>query len=123
MKCSTHSDSWFKAWHFSKKIWRNGLSSEEMERRTRTVRTYPTPVYSQLISFFALALSKEFVENAVRLLVSQFMPLNPSDLEQWMADPEEWLNEEERDEEHWEYEIRACFIILFLRSMAYTAQR
>jgi hypothetical protein len=62
------------------------------------------------------------VENAVRLLVSQFMPLNPSDLEQWMADPEEWLNEEERDEEHWEYEIRACFfLILFLRSMAYTA--
>jgi hypothetical protein len=73
--------------------------------------------------FLALALSKEFVENAVRLLVSQFMPLNPSDLEQWMADPEEWLNEEERDEEHWEYEIRACFLILFLRSMAYTAQR
>ncbi|KAJ2920088.1 hypothetical protein MD484_g369, partial [Candolleomyces efflorescens] len=60
------------------------------------------------------SLSKEFVENAVRLLVSQFMPLNPSDLERWMADPEEWLNEEERDEEHWEYEIRACVFVPFL---------
>jgi hypothetical protein len=53
-------------------------------------------------------LSKEFVENAVKLLVTRFMPLNPSDLEQWMADPEEWLNEEERESDQWEFEIRAC---------------
>ena len=55
-----------------------------------------------------VALSKEFVENAVKLLVTRFMPLNPSDLEQWMADPEEWLNEEERESDQWEFEIRAC---------------
>lgn len=34
------------------------------------------------------------------------MPLNPSDLGQWMADPEEWLNEEERESDQWEFEIR-----------------
>ncbi|KAJ3548466.1 hypothetical protein NMY22_g1252 [Coprinellus aureogranulatus] len=54
------------------------------------------------------SLSKEFVENAVKLLVTRFMPLNPSDLEHWMADPEEWLNEEERESDQWEFEIRAC---------------
>ncbi|KAG2013512.1 ran binding protein 11 [Coprinopsis cinerea AmutBmut pab1-1] len=54
------------------------------------------------------SLSKEFVENAVQLLVGRFMPLNPTDLEKWMADPEEWLNEEDRENDQWEYEIRAC---------------
>lgn len=54
------------------------------------------------------SLSEEFVKNAVQLLVSRFMPLNPSDLEQWSADPEEWLNEEEREGDQWEFEIRAC---------------
>ncbi|KAH6915318.1 ran binding protein 11 [Coprinopsis sp. MPI-PUGE-AT-0042] len=54
------------------------------------------------------SLSKDFVENAVQLLITRFMPLNPSDLEEWMSDPEEWLNEEDRDNEQWEFEIRAC---------------
>lgn len=54
------------------------------------------------------SLSQEFVENAVKLLVTRFMPLNPSDLEQWMADPEEWLSGEEREADQWEFEIRAC---------------
>ncbi|KAF8974448.1 armadillo-type protein [Flammula alnicola] len=44
-------------------------------------------------------LSQEFVENSVRVLVTRFMPLNTSDLENWMADPEEWNDQ-------WEYEIR-----------------
>lgn len=58
-------------------------------------------------------LSRDFVENAVRLLITRFMSLNPSDLENWMADPEEWLNLEDRENDQWEYEIRACFVIFF----------
>lgn len=53
-----------------------------------------------------LALSQEFVENAVRILVTRFMPLNTSDLESWMADPEEWVNLEDKENDQWEYEIR-----------------
>ncbi|KAF9476494.1 ARM repeat-containing protein [Pholiota conissans] len=53
-------------------------------------------------------LSQEFVENAVRMLVTRFMPLNTSDLESWMADPEEWVNLEDKENDQWEYEIRAC---------------
>ncbi|KZT19271.1 ARM repeat-containing protein [Neolentinus lepideus HHB14362 ss-1] len=53
-------------------------------------------------------LSQEAVENAVRLLVTRFIPLNPSDLEGWMADPDEWVNEENKDNDHWEYEVRPC---------------
>ncbi|KDR83604.1 hypothetical protein GALMADRAFT_219426 [Galerina marginata CBS 339.88] len=53
-------------------------------------------------------LSQEFVENAVRLLVTRFMPLNTLDLENWMADPEEWVHLEEKENDQWEYEIRAC---------------
>ncbi|KAH8106154.1 ARM repeat-containing protein [Cristinia sonorae] len=54
------------------------------------------------------ALDQAFVEEAVRILVTRFIPLNPSDLEEWMSDPEEWVNVEERGDEQWEYEIRPC---------------
>ncbi|KIJ70097.1 hypothetical protein HYDPIDRAFT_178457 [Hydnomerulius pinastri MD-312] len=53
-------------------------------------------------------LTQQFVEDAVRLLVTRFIPLNPSDLEGWMADPEEWVNEEDKENDHWEYELRPC---------------
>ncbi|KJA30164.1 hypothetical protein HYPSUDRAFT_125792 [Hypholoma sublateritium FD-334 SS-4] len=53
-------------------------------------------------------LSQEFVENAVRILVTRFIPLNTSDLDNWMADPEEWVNVEDKENDQWEYEIRAC---------------
>ncbi|KAJ3517980.1 hypothetical protein NLJ89_g157 [Agrocybe chaxingu] len=53
-------------------------------------------------------LSQDFVENAVRLLVTRFMPLNTADLENWMADPEEWVNLEDKENDQWEYELRAC---------------
>lgn len=46
------------------------------------------------------------MEDAVRLLVTRYMPLNSSDLERWMEDPEEWLNEEVRESDQWEFEIR-----------------
>lgn len=62
------------------------------------------------VTFFtdvpSAALSQQFVEDSVRLLVTRFIPLNPSDLEGWMADPEEWVNEEDRENEQWEYELR-----------------
>jgi hypothetical protein len=34
------------------------------------------------------------------------MPLNPKDLEGWMANPEEWVNTEDKDDEQWQFEIR-----------------
>lgn len=57
-------------------------------------------------SFLGLVLSQAFVEDAVKLLVTRFIPLDPSDLEEWMSDPEEWVNLEEKDNEQWEYELR-----------------
>ncbi|KAH8118388.1 ARM repeat-containing protein [Phellopilus nigrolimitatus] len=52
--------------------------------------------------------SKEFVEEAVKLLVTRFIPLNPKDLDSWLADPEEWVNIEDKENEQWEYELRPC---------------
>ena len=64
------------------------------------------------------AMSQDFVETAVQLLVTRFIPLNSSDLEAWMADPEEWVNLEEKDSELWEFELRVrsiceaqCYLI------------
>ncbi|KAK0206374.1 armadillo-type protein [Desarmillaria ectypa] len=54
------------------------------------------------------ALPKEFVENAVTIIVSRFLPLNLKDLESWMADPEEWVNIDEKENDQWEFEIRPC---------------
>ena len=53
-------------------------------------------------------LPREFVEGAVRLLVTRFIPLTPKDLEKWEMDVEEWMNQEETEEDHWEYELRVC---------------
>ncbi|KAI0755466.1 ARM repeat-containing protein [Irpex lacteus] len=53
-------------------------------------------------------LSQSFVEDAVKLLVTRFIPLDPADLEGWMTDPEEWVNMEERDNDLWEFELRPC---------------
>ncbi|KAK7695434.1 hypothetical protein QCA50_000070 [Cerrena zonata] len=53
-------------------------------------------------------LPRQFVEDAVKLLVTRFIPLNSADMEAWMADPEEWVNAEESEEDHWEYELRQC---------------
>ncbi|KIM90936.1 hypothetical protein PILCRDRAFT_1173 [Piloderma croceum F 1598] len=53
-------------------------------------------------------LSQQFVEDAVKLLVTRFIPLNPADLENWMSGPEEWVNFEDKENEQWEYELRPC---------------
>lgn len=58
-----------------------------------------------------LALSQEFVKNAVQLLVTRFMPLNPTDLENWIADPEEWVNLEDKENDQWEFEIRVSLFV------------
>ncbi|KAF9008940.1 armadillo-type protein [Cyathus striatus] len=54
------------------------------------------------------SLSEEFVQNAVHLLITRFMPLNPKDLDNWISDPEEWVNLEDKENDQWEFEIRPC---------------
>lgn len=77
---------------------KNGIESERGESQALLCPDAVTETYSQPV------LSKEFVENAVRLLVTRFIPLNPNDLEAWMSDPEEWINAE--SDERWEFELR-----------------
>ena len=40
------------------------------------------------------------------MLVTRFIPLNPKDIDAWLADPEEWANAEDKESEQWEYELR-----------------
>lgn len=54
----------------------------------------------------------------MQLLVTRFMPLNPTDLENWTNDPEEWVNVEDRENDLWEYEIRVSR--LWLQSLIYS---
>jgi hypothetical protein len=56
-------------------------------------------------------LSQEFVENSIHVLVTRFLPLSASDLENWMSDPEEWVSTEEKENARWEFEIRVCICI------------
>ena len=58
-----------------------------------------------------IVLSKDFVEDAVKILVTRFIPLNPADLDNWMADPEEWVNAEEKENDQWEFELRVRTIL------------
>ena len=44
--------------------------------------------------------------------MTRFIPLTPTDLESWMSDPEEWANEEDKENDHWEYELRVRRIVL-----------
>jgi hypothetical protein len=60
-------------------------------------------------------LSREFVEGAVRLLVTRFIPLTPKDLGRWEMDVEEWMNQEEHDDEQWEYGLRVRPFLLSLK--------
>ncbi|KAG7096795.1 hypothetical protein E1B28_004204 [Marasmius oreades] len=53
-------------------------------------------------------LSRQFVEDAVKLIVTRFLPLNAKDLDTWVTDPEEWVTAEETENEQWEFELRAC---------------
>ncbi|KAJ7276541.1 armadillo-type protein [Mycena haematopus] len=53
-------------------------------------------------------LPQHVVQNAAEIIIKQFMPLNETELQEWMNDPEQWVNEEETDNEQWIFEIRAC---------------
>ncbi|KAG9040256.1 hypothetical protein FRB95_000185 [Tulasnella sp. JGI-2019a] len=53
-------------------------------------------------------LSREFVTEAVSILVTRFIPLKPVDLERWQDDPEEFLNTDDKESEQWEFDIRPC---------------
>lgn len=59
-----------------------------------------------------IALSQQFVEDAVKLLVMRFIPLSPTDLQGWTADPEEWVNIEDKENEQWEFELRVSFSMI-----------
>lgn len=59
-----------------------------------------------------LALSETFVHNAVVLLVDKIIPLKEADLQEWSEDPEEFFNVEDKESDHWEYELRVSFHFL-----------
>ena len=63
-------------------------------------------------------LSRDFVEGAVRLLVTRFIPLTPKDLGRWEMDVEEWMNQEEDEDEQWEYALRVRLSSLSLQFAA-----
>lgn len=50
------------------------------------------------------------MEEAVKLLVTRFIPLRPKDLDAWLTDPEEWVNAEDKENDQWEYELRVCLL-------------
>ena len=75
------------------------------------VSTIQSPRVQRSSSSISLvAFSKEFVEEAVGLLVTRFIPLNPRDIDAWLSDPEEWANAEDKESEQWEYELRVSAV-------------
>jgi hypothetical protein len=58
-------------------------------------------------------LPQHVVQNAAEIIIKQFMPLNEAELNEWMSDPEQWVNDEDTDNnEQWVFEIRVSFVIL-----------
>lgn len=84
---------------------KKGLAEESSKSHSRPHLSSSHP-YNQTV------LSKEFVEEAVKLLVTRFIPLNPKDLDAWLTDPEEWANVEDNENDHWEYELRVLHLPL-----------
>jgi hypothetical protein len=95
-----------KLWFFSVKALKSGLRYGGMEPLTRMVWHMRVHLDRELNRH--IVLSRDFVEGAVRLLVTRFIPLTPKDLERWEMDVEEWMNQEENEDEQWEYELRVC---------------
>ncbi|KIY74164.1 ARM repeat-containing protein [Cylindrobasidium torrendii FP15055 ss-10] len=56
----------------------------------------------------ANTLSQTFVQEAIQVLIVRLLPLKGADLQAWTADPEEWVTNEEKESDQWEYEVRAC---------------
>ncbi|KAI8069428.1 armadillo-type protein [Gongronella butleri] len=57
-----------------------------------------------------------FVNACAETLVSKYMLLTPTDLEQWEDDPEGWANSV--DAENWEFELRPCAEAIFINLLA-----
>lgn len=49
-------------------------------------------------------ITANFVHSCAEVMVTKYMLLTPSDLEQWENDPESWANSV--DAENWEFELR-----------------
>ncbi|CAO3644783.1 unnamed protein product [Cunninghamella blakesleeana] len=58
----------------------------------------------------------DFVHSCAEVMVTKYMLLTPSDLEQWENDPESWSNSV--DAENWEFELRACAESIFITLLA-----
>ena len=58
-------------------------------------------------------LTAQFVESAVGLLISRFIPLTEDDLNEWLADPEAWVNTEDTESDMWQYELRVWLLLSF----------
>ncbi|KAI8086750.1 armadillo-type protein [Halteromyces radiatus] len=57
-----------------------------------------------------------FVNMCAETLITKYMLLTPSDLEQWEEDPEAWANSV--DAENWEFELRPCAEATFINLLA-----
>ncbi|KAJ8660085.1 hypothetical protein O0I10_004314 [Lichtheimia ornata] len=57
-------------------------------------------------------ITSEFVARCAEVLVSQYMLLTPSDMENWEDDPEGFVNA--MDSENWEFELRPCAEMTFM---------
>ncbi|KAF5390622.1 hypothetical protein D9757_002665 [Collybiopsis confluens] len=53
-------------------------------------------------------LTVDFIENAVKIIVTRLLPFTNADLQGLTNDPEEWVNTEEQENQQWEYELRPC---------------
>ncbi|KAJ4478277.1 ran binding protein 11 [Lentinula aciculospora] len=53
-------------------------------------------------------LPAEFIDNAIKIIITRLLPLTKDDLEGLEQDPEEWVNTEEQETQQWEYELRPC---------------
>ena len=100
-----------RLWFFSARALRNGPPYGGMVPPTRMV--FPSRVLLRQELNVHAVLPRDFVEGAVRLLVTRFIPLTPKDLEKWEMDVEEWMNQEENEDEQWEYELRVCVYFLY----------
>ncbi|KAF8341568.1 ran binding protein 11 [Cantharellus anzutake] len=104
-------------YYWNKVIEANSLDPSAIGESPDSV--YPAPVLLQGMVLLKDALgqwspshqnllSKEWVEEAVGLILLRFLPLKVPDLEKWQGDSEEWINDEDRDTEAWEFDIRPC---------------
>jgi len=102
-------ESFSKAWFSSKIVWDSGRLSDKqtlIEEIVRFNSTQPLQLTLTGQLFISALLNQDFVIQAVTLIITRFLPLKPMDLEKWEADPEEWVLEETKDYEAWEFDIR-----------------